>query len=1007
MNDRMTPLSFDALMQWALKDPKRIMGVTPITISEKVSVPPFKLYEESLEMPFGPAAGPHTQLAQNIIAAYVGGARFFELKTVQTLDGEDLPVAKPCILASDEAYNVEWSTELTVPEAQAEYIKAWFALKLLSKVYHLGDPNGFIFNMSVGYDLTGIRSPKIDAFIEGLKDASYTTIWKTCMDWAKNNLACLPSIDLDYIEQISPHVSRSITLSTLHGCPPDEIERIATYLLTSKQVHTFIKCNPTLLGYTYVREKLNKMGYAYMDFDSHHFDHDLQFNEAVPLIRRMQQLAQDLGLTFGVKLTNTFPVKITRNELPGEEMYLSGRALFPLSISLATKLSETFSGMLPMSFSGGADAFNLMELFKAGLYPITCATTLLKPGGYNRFRQIAKTFIQALETNTLTGTPALPTHCETLRQLTSTMVTDSHYTKPLKPTLPKKFPYASPLLDCTIAPCTKGCPIEQDIPLYTRLVASEKYEEALQVITDKNPLPFMTGTLCNHLCTRSCRRNFYEESLAIREMKLEAAKNGLMSLLASMGTPPTHLCGHRVAIIGGGPAGLSAAYFLARSGMDVTVFEKEKSLGGVVRYIIPEFRISLKAINSDLCFINQWGISFETGKTVHSTQSLKDAGYHYIVVATGATVPGTLKLNGMTPLPSLEFLRQYKESQGALNLGRHVIVIGGGNTAMDAARAAKRVPGVETVTIVYRRTKAYMPADVEELDAAISEGILFEELLSPKDYKENQLICQRMQLGEADASGRMRPIPLEEVISLAADTIISAIGDQIDQDFFAKNQIPLTDGGMVQYDESSLEVTPNVFIAGDVKQGPATIVKAIADGRLVADTILQREQLTYPSLELNIDMATIAHPTSSCYGILKKAQTGHQEANRCLGCDTTCSCCVDVCPNRANLALEVDGQTQIVHLDALCNACGNCSAFCPYESSPYLTKFTLFNTLKDFESSTNPGCFFVDLASQRLRLRLNGEDSIIDLQTWNKEPKLRALLTTLLKDYTYLIGLGK
>ena len=172
MSDRMRQIPFDRLMSWVLDEYQsngEIFGVRNFV--KKPDKEKLTLFEEKLEFPFGPAAGPHTQLAQNIIASYVAGSRFFELKTVQTLDGEDLPVSKPCILAQDEGYNVEWSTELYVPQALEEYIKGWFALGLISKELGLGDKDGYIFNMSVGYDLKGIKSKKIDDFIEGLKNA--------------------------------------------------------------------------------------------------------------------------------------------------------------------------------------------------------------------------------------------------------------------------------------------------------------------------------------------------------------------------------------------------------------------------------------------------------------------------------------------------------------------------------------------------------------------------------------------------------------------------------------------------------------------------------------------------------------------------------------------------------------------------------------------------------------------------------------------------------------------
>lgn len=183
----MTQIPFAELMQWVLaeyKNQKTIFGVTDIYRHENNKTLP--IFTEQIETPFGPAAGPHTQLAQNLIAAYVGGSRFFEVKTVQIIDGEDLPVSKPCIAAEDECYNVEWSTELRVPQAFEEYVKAWFAIKLLSKTLGLGSENGFVFNMSVGYDLAGIKSEKINKYIDGMKDASGSDVWQECTAWARS-----------------------------------------------------------------------------------------------------------------------------------------------------------------------------------------------------------------------------------------------------------------------------------------------------------------------------------------------------------------------------------------------------------------------------------------------------------------------------------------------------------------------------------------------------------------------------------------------------------------------------------------------------------------------------------------------------------------------------------------------------------------------------------------------------------------------------------------------------
>ena len=186
--------------------------------------------------------------------------------------GEELSacVNKPCIVAQDECYNCEWSTELTVPQAFAEYVKAWWACKLIAREYGLGDPDGFVFNMSVGYSLEGIQSPKVDAYIEDMKNASGSDVWAECRDWALANLDRFQNVDAAFVESVSPVVSNSVTESTLHGCPPDEIERIATDLITEKNLNTYVKCNPTLLGYEFARKTLDGLGYDYIQFDDHH-----------------------------------------------------------------------------------------------------------------------------------------------------------------------------------------------------------------------------------------------------------------------------------------------------------------------------------------------------------------------------------------------------------------------------------------------------------------------------------------------------------------------------------------------------------------------------------------------------------------------------------------------------------------------------------------------------------------------------------------------------------------
>ena len=275
-------------------------------------------------------------------------------------------------------------------------------------------------------------------------------------------------------------------------------------------------------------------------------------------------------------------------------------------------------------------------------------------------------------------------------------------TKPLKPQPKRKLGEKVPLFDCFTAPCTHGCPIGQDIPQYVELVGKGAYDAALKLIVEKNPLPFITGTICPHHCADKCTRNFYEESIRIRRAKLTAAEHGLDALLRDL--KPAAPNGKKVAVIGGGPAGMAAAFFLARQGARVTLFEKREKLGGIVRYVIPAFRIADEAIDHDEAILRSMGVEIMTNTEAPQADTLFKEGYTDIVYAVGAWAEGRMKLEKGEAMNVIRFLEQSKAGTLA-KIGENVIVIGGGNTAMDAARAATRTKGVKRVCLVYRRAR--------------------------------------------------------------------------------------------------------------------------------------------------------------------------------------------------------------------------------------------------------------------------------------------------------------
>ena len=996
MSEIMRPMSIGHLMHWIMSEyeqKKSIFGIEKIVKHENGQALP--IYEEKIESPFGPAAGPNSQLAQNIVAAYVAGSRFFELKTVQVMDGADLAacISRPCIIAGDECYNCEWSTELYVPQAFAEYVKAWVACKLIAKEYNLGDPDAFVFNMSVGYDLEGIKSPKVDKYINDMIEAKDTEVFKECINWALEHVNEFKNVDEEYIRSISSNVSNSITESTLHGCPPAEIERIATYLITEKHLNTFIKCNPTLLGYEYARKRLDGLGFDYIAFDDHHFVEDLQWADAVPMLHRLYDLCQEKGLEFGVKITNTFPVDVTRNELPSNEMYMAGRALFPLSIHVARLLTDEFQGKLRISYSGGATIENIKELFDAGIWPITMATNILKPGGYQRMSQIADELMEC-GSERFSGV-----NVAALAAIDDGVEAKAMYKKPVKPLPERHVDKKLPLFDCFNAPCRNGCPIEQDIPAYLQAMVDGDAKKALEIILERNPLPFITGTICPHHCGDKCMRNYYEETLHIRETKLAAASQAYNEILPALKAEGS-VAGKKVAIIGGGPAGLAAATFLSRAGVAVTVFERKEQLGGVVRNVIPEFRITADSIDKDVELCKAYGAEFKLGAEVTSVKALKAEGYTDVIVSIGAWKPGRSPLAYGEVTDALEFLMEAKKNGASMNIGKDVVVLGGGNTAMDVARAAKRLPGVEHVRLIYRRTKRYMPADEEELQLAIEDGVEFLELLAPVGAENGKLKCSVMELGAPDASGRRSPVDTGRTEEYPADTIIAAIGETIDTTLYAELGVEMDAKGRPVVDANMMTTEAGVYAVGDSRRGPATVVEAIADSAKAAAAIAGISYDKYAEENIAAD--------EKLYTAKKGVQsrdTGKTPDDRCLGCPTVCEVCTDVCPNRANVAIHVPGKckAQIIHVDGMCNECGNCEVFCPYKGGrPYKDKFTLYWSEEDFLDSTNEG--FLSLGGTQVKVRLDGKVETVDVaQETDLPADAVAVIRTVLKDYAYLI----
>jgi len=448
MSDEMRGIPFKTLLETVVSEYKGHKSLFYVPVHAELVAGAVTVAGRKVSVPVGPAAGPHTQLAQNILSAFAAGARIFELKTVQILVGKELGIVKPCIYVKDEAYNTEWSTELTVREAMEEYIKAYIAIKLFAREF--GWDDSFQFHLSVGYNLAGIQSGVIDDFLNTMQDAGKSPFWQQCLDTAVSCLPLFKNVDESFIRGLDPHICQLVTLSTMHGCPADEIERIAAYLIEEKGFNTYIKCNPTLLGYERVRAMLDKMGYGYVSFD-----HDMKLPDAVAMVRRLMVLAESKGLVFGVKLTNTFPVQIVRGELQGDAMYMSGKPLFPIALHVAYELSLATGGRLPISFSGGIDNHNITDVLSCGIKPVTLATYLLKSGGYKNLTKLAALIPMSIPEQV---------DCGKLAELCGKVLSDPHYMK--EPERPRPVKNTVPPTACfKCKNCMDVCPNRANFPL--------------------------------------------------------------------------------------------------------------------------------------------------------------------------------------------------------------------------------------------------------------------------------------------------------------------------------------------------------------------------------------------------------------------------------------------------------------------------------------------------------------------------------------------------------------
>ncbi|WP_271628824.1 NAD(P)-binding protein [Caldicellulosiruptor sp. DIB 104C] len=439
------------------------------------------------------------------------------------------------------------------------------------------------------------------------------------------------------------------------------------------------------------------------------------------------------------------------------------------------------------------------------------------------------------------GSPKLARAC-------STYVTDKMVIKTDSPRVRNARKMALELLlsehrgDCR-PPCVLACPAHTDCQGYVGLIANGQFREAVALIKEQLPFPASIGRVCPHPCEEACRRNMVDQPIAIAELKRFV---GDIDLLDDGYIPPIKpKTGKKVAIVGGGPAGLTCAFFLAKEGHDIVVYEAMPKAGGMLRYGIPEYRLPKRILDKEIELIEKMGVQIKTNMRLGADISLEylRKNYDAVFLAVGAWKSSTLGCPGDSAegvIGGIEFLRKVSMNQ-PVNLGQRVLVVGGGNTAMDAARTAIRL-GAKEVTVLYRRTREEMPAEDIEVNEAEEEGVKFQFLVAPIEVitdggRVRALKCQRMRLGDMDESGRRRPVPIEgaEVI-FEADTIISAIGQKVRVEDV--EGLELTRHGTIKVDEGTYQTSlEGVFAGGDAVTGPKIAIEAIAQGKNAARVI--------------------------------------------------------------------------------------------------------------------------------------------------------------------------
>lgn len=941
--------------------------------------------------PVGISSGPHSQMAQNIVTAWLCGARIIELKTVQPNTIPDR--TKPSIDIFEGAYNCERSQELSIEQAYDQYLNAWILIhvlqhKLSLETYKLKDI-GTLFIMSLGYTLSDIRSDKIQWFIEKMTN---------CHQEKTEKIKAIKSIYPDVTKiNIPDQISDSFIINTCKGCSARELEYICKFLVIDKKLHPSIKFSPKLLGYKSVMAILSAENTFDAEINEEDFENSIQYAEALSLIEKVTAISKEMGLEMTVKISNSLACKNKTSFIPqkAEEVYLSGRALHPIAVNLAAKLQTKFEGRLNISFSGGASSMNVVNLIQSGFQSITVCTDLLKPGGYGRlnqyFNELSKTFANyqaknirefILKSGNEYG--VIESAMESLRNYAIRTLNDPAYqTNELSGhSLKSKRPLHH--YDCIQAPCTEASPLNIDTSSYSYFTTKNDANKAINAILADNPLPSILGMIGDDPSRLNCVRNNYEYPVLMKEIERFIAE---YEPEENTGLPGMPANGMTAAIIGGGISGLSCAWYLSRYGFAVDIYEADAHPGGMVNKFVPSFRISDSAIQKDIRRIKNAGIKILANTEIdHERFERIRKSYNFVYLATGAKESEPCKVSGDNTenvIDPITFLSNVKMDPDYAP-GNNIAVIGNNWLAADAARAAIRMVGEEGyVALITTGTEKELDIDINSLKALKDEEIeIFEQTRVLRFITEDGKLHSLETIEvEKEVNGKSKKVKFrdiegsEEIFRFDAAIPCTTL----------KPGTQIIDEKKLKFAGNSRETKlKNVFAGGTMTDPVSSVMNAVADAKKAAREIAEKAGINVPEelfrQEKDIDLQQLKIkrtqldkpnfpdqiPPEERTDFKPVEQTlkpvkALKEAARCLHCDVLCNICVGVCPNNAMLGFDVNPEDikipsitindeeffvnypeklpiiqkhQILTINDWCNDCGNCTTFCPTAGSP-------------------------------------------------------------------------